>query len=101
MGEEGKDPAQPEPPQKSNLTAFMPLWLFSLHRTQEGGRCWAPLSGLGDAVHLVLAPYVILELGNQGKDAHDQLAGARRGVDRWVIHDLEADALLGELGNDA
>src|SRR5262245_59716399 len=34
-----KTPAQPEPPQKSNFNAFMPLWLFSLHSTQEGRSC--------------------------------------------------------------
>src|SRR6476661_5176351 len=46
-----------------------------------------------------LSPDVILELGNQGKDAHDEFAGAGCGVDRGIIQHLEIDALLGELGH--
>ena len=56
--------------------------------------------GLGDAIHLALSPNVVLELSDQGKDAHDELAGTGRGVDRRIIQNLEADALLGDFRNN-
>jgi hypothetical protein len=48
---------------------------------------------LGDAIKLPLAPDVILELSDQRQDAHHELAGARRGVDAWIVDHLEIDAL--------
>ena len=57
----------------------------------------AAILGLGNPIHLTLSPDVILELGDQGQDTHDELAGARRGADRGIIHDLEADTLLTDL----
>jgi hypothetical protein len=35
-----------------------------------------PISRFGNSVHLPFPPDVILELGNQRKDPHDQLPGA-------------------------
>src|SRR4029077_17934889 len=61
----------------------------------------ASVLGFCYAIHLTFATNVVLELGDQGKDAQDELASAGRGVDRGIIHDLEANALLSELGNDA
>ena len=61
----------------------------------------ASILGFGDAVHLTFSPNVVLELGNESEDAHDELTRTGRGVDRGVIQNLEADSLLGELGNDA
>ena len=37
--------------------------------------------GLVDAVLLSLPADVVLKLGDEGQDSHDQLAGARAGVD--------------------
>ena len=45
--------------------------------------------GLGDPVHLALTANVVLELGNESEDAHDELAGTGGGVDRGVIQNLE------------
>ena len=50
---------------------------------------------------ICLAADVILELCNQSQDAHDELAGARAGVDRGIIDHLEADAFLGKQRDDA
>jgi hypothetical protein len=41
----------------------------------------APISRFGNSVHLPFTPDVILELGNQRKNAHDELPGAGSGVD--------------------
>jgi hypothetical protein len=55
----------------------------------------APILGLSDSIHLPFSPSIILELGNQSKDAHDEFTGAGSGVDRRIIQHLEAHALLG------
>src|SRR5262249_2062286 len=57
--------------------------------------------GLVDAILLTFAPNVVLELGNQGEDAHDQLAGAGTGVDRGIGNRLEGDTSLNELRENA
>ena len=39
--------------------------------------------------------------GDQGQDAHHQLASPRGGIDRGVINDTESNSSLGELSDDA
>ena len=53
----------------------------------------ASLLRLGDAIKLPLAPNVVLELGDKRQYAHQQLAGARGGVDAWIVDHFELDAL--------
>ena len=57
----------------------------------------ASILGFRNTIHLTFSPNVVLELGNQGEDAHDELTRTGRGVDRRIIQHLEACALLGEL----
>jgi hypothetical protein len=57
----------------------------------------ASIFGFGDAVHLPLSSDVILELRDQRKNAHYELARAGSRVDRRIIRDLEGYALLGKL----
>jgi len=59
------------------------------------------LLSLGDAIHLTLAPNVVLELSYQRQDTHHQLAGAAGGVDRRVIHHSKGHAFIGQLRDDA
>src|SRR5262245_13732046 len=60
-----------------------------------------PGLGLVDAVLLALSADVILELGNQREDTHDQLAGARACVDAWVIEHFESYTSRGKLRDNA
>jgi hypothetical protein len=46
------------------------------------------------------AANVILKLGDERQDAHNQLAGPRRGVDGRIISDLEGYALFCEFRDD-
>src|SRR4029077_781851 len=48
--------------------------------------------GLVDSILLALAADIVLELGNQGQNTHDELAGARACVNRWVVEHFELDA---------
>ena len=43
-----------------------------------------PFFSLGYPVHLSLPPNIVLKLGNQSEDAHNELARARSGVDRGM-----------------
>jgi len=61
----------------------------------------APISRFGNSVHLPFPPDVILELGNQRKNAHDELPGAGSGVDGWIVTDFKGDPFLRQLRNDA
>jgi hypothetical protein len=61
----------------------------------------APLFRFGNAVHLPLPPDVVFELSEQREDTHHELTGAGGRVDIRVISDLEGDALLAELRDDA
>jgi hypothetical protein len=61
----------------------------------------APISRFGNSVHLPFPPDVILELGNQRKNAHDELPGARSRVDSGIIGDFKGHLLLRQLRNDA
>ena len=57
--------------------------------------------GLVDPGLFSLPADVVLKLGDQGKDAHDQLAGACAGVDGGIIDHLEGYSLLGQLRDNA
>ena len=51
------------------------------------------ISGFGDAIHLTFMADVVLEFGNQRQDAHNDLAGARGGIDGWVVDHLEGNTI--------
>src|SRR4029077_3094462 len=48
--------------------------------------------GLVDSILLTLAADIVLKLGNQGQNSHDQLASARACVNRRIVNHLELDA---------
>ena len=60
----------------------------------------ASILGFRNTIHLTFSPNVVLELGNQRQDPHDELSGGGSRIDRRVIYYFEAGALLGDFGND-
>ena len=83
------------------LRNFLTFRIVSATRRGLRPNLHTSISRFGDAIHLTFMADVVLEFGYQRQDAHNELAGARGRVDGWVVHHLEGNPLLGELGDDA
>src|SRR6185312_335230 len=59
-----------------------------------------PFFSLGYPVHLSLPPNVVLKLGNQREDSHNELACAGGRVDRRIVQDLEGNSFVGQERNN-